>query len=327
MPESHNPDPEPSTGQRDLGFGSVVSSESHRRLLNRDGTFNVVRRGLGYFRSLSAYHTLIDTTWPRFLGLCAGLYLAVNAAFAAAFVAAGPGALAGAARSGGAGRFLDGFFFSVQTFSGIGYGGITPASTSVDLLVTFEAFIGLLSLGLVTGLIFARFARPTARILFSEQAVVAPYHGGTAFEFRIVNGRQNQIVQLEARVILTRRDATTGRRIFDELDLERRRVAFFPLTWTVVHPIDESSPLWGLGPDALSSVEAEFLVLLSGFDETFSQVVHSRTSYRADEVSHGMRFDSVFDYDPAHEVLGVDVGRLSRLVPAPGDADSPQPET
>lgn len=296
----------------DLGFGSVVSRESTGRLLNRDGTFNVRRKGLGFFRSLSIYHFLLDITWPRFLGLTAALYIALNALFALGFVALGPGALASADGSPVTG-FGSAFFFSVQTLATIGFGYMVPATVGADVLVTLESLLGLLSFGLAAGLIFARFSRPTARIIFSDRAVIAPYRGMTALEFRVVNGRSNQIVDLHARVIFARRCGHGLVRDFEELSLERQRVAFFPLSWTVVHPIDEDSPLHGVSQEELIASDAEFLVQLAGIDETFSQAVHARSSYTASEVIFGSRFTSVFDHQADGGHLSIDVGKLHQI--------------
>ena len=179
-----------------------------------------------------------------------------------------------------------------------------------NLLVTVESLAGLLSFGLVSGLMFARLSRPTARVLFSDVAVVAPYQGITAFEFRIINRRKTQISDLEARVIFSRRNHEGVGRQFHELDLERSRVAFFPLQWTIVHPIGEDSPLAGLSAEELVACDAEFLILLKGFDETFSHAVHARSSYRAEEVKFGVRFADMFDHDDARGEISVDVGKL-----------------
>src|ERR1051325_6326261 len=270
----------------DLGFGAVVSRESRGRLLNRDGTFNARRDGLGLWRSLSAYHFLLTLSWPRFLAAVTGLYVVINALFAVAYLACGDQALSGMASEGWPHRFSSAFFFSVDTLATIGYGNIVPMTLAANLLVTFEALIGLLGFALITGIFFARFSRPTVQIVFSKSAIIAPYRDRTAFMFRIVNQRTNEIVELAAKVMLTKRrdGATGGERDYFPLKLERERVVFFPLSWTVVHPIDETSPLWGLGPDDLVRADAEFLILLNGFDETFSQNVHTRSSYLAEEV-------------------------------------------
>ena len=186
---------------------------------------------------------------------------------------------------------------------------MTPATWQADVVVTVESLIGLLTFGLAAGIMFARFARPNARIIFSDKAVIAPYRDTTGFEFRIINSRHNQIIELGARVILARRRKDGGRS-YEELALERQKVAIFPLAWTLVHPIDESSPLRGLTVEDLERCEAEFLVLLTGFDETFAQTVHARSSYRAHEVVFGARFADMFDHEADNGVLGVDLARI-----------------
>lgn len=299
---------------RDLGFGSVVARESHRRLLNRDGSFNVRRNGLSFWASLSVYHYLLTISWTRFIAFLAAAYLTVNALFGVAYVLCGPQALVGAQDHLDR-PFLRAFFFSVQTFATIGYGGIAPAGLATNLVVTVEALVGLLSFALATGILFARFSRPTAQILFSKTAVIAPYRDRTAFEFRIANQRKNQIIELEAKVLLSRFEPESGSTIrrFHQLELERNKVVFFPLSWTIVHPIDEKSPLFGLTPADLSKTEAEFLVLLTGIDETFSQTVHSRSSYKADEVVWNAKFTDIFVHPDGDEPLKIDIGHLHEI--------------
>jgi inward rectifier potassium channel len=296
---------------RDLGFGSVVARESRRRFLNKDGSFNVVRGGLSFFRSLSPYHYLLTTSWPRFLGLVVASYLAINTVFGLAFLAVGPGQIAGTRGVTLGDRFLESFFFSVQTFATIGYGGLHPVGLAANLLVTLESLFGLLGFALATGILFARFSQPTARILFSDKAIVAPYQGITAFEFRVANIRRNEMIQVEARVMLTRlkRDGS-GDREFLPLKLEREKVIFFPLSWTVVHPIDEASPLHGFNEHDLEGCDAEFLVLFSGIDETFAQTVHTRSSYKPNEIVWGARFTNLFNPPTPDGVLSIDIGRL-----------------
>lgn len=301
---------------RDLGFGSVVSSESRSRLLNRDGSFNVRRTGLGFWASLNLYHAFLTATWPAFLLLMTGSYVLINAGFALVYLLCGPGALAGASAGISSLPFLRAFFFSVQTFSTIGYGMITPVGPAANLVVTLEALFGLLWLALATGLVFARFARPTARILFSSKAVVAPFRGSTALMFRIANARTNQILDLGATVLLSRFEGTGGSRVrrFEPLRLERSKVVFFPLAWTIVHPIDESSPLAGVTDADLRASRAEVLILLSGTDETFSQQVHARSSYTAEEIVWHARFADIFDRSGEDREVTIDVSRLDDVV-------------
>jgi inward rectifier potassium channel len=296
---------------RDLGFGAVVARESRKRLLNRDGSFNVVREGLSFLQSLSPYHYLLTTTWPRFLGMVVLFFIVTNAVFGLAFFACGPGQIAGSAATTLGGQFLEDFFFSVQTFATIGYGGMHPVGLAANVLVTLESLVGLLGFALATGLLFARFSRPTAKILFSRNAIIAPYRGITAFEFRIANARSNELIQVEAQVLLSRFKLDgSGNREFLPLKLERNKVTFFPLAWTIVHPIDEESPLWNRNEDDLEDWDAEFLVLLSAIDETFSQTVHTRSSYKHDEVVCGARFGSLFTPPRPDGTLSIDVGHL-----------------
>jgi inward rectifier potassium channel len=295
--------------ERDLGFGAVVARNKRRRLLNRDGSFNVRRRGLRFWKSLSLYNWLLQISWTRFFLIVTVGYVAANALFATMYYAAGPGTLAGPLADG---RWSTAFFFSVHTLATIGYGVLSPNTLTADVLVSIEALVGLLGLALTTGILFARFSRPVPRILYSDRALIAPYRGSTAFMFRIANERSSQIVELEAKIVLALFDRADGHatRRFTVLSLERTRVAFFPLTWTVVHPIDESSPLHGLSAEDLAARGAEFLVLLTGMDETFSQTVHSRSSYRYDELEWAARFSDIFEHDDAANDLYVDISRI-----------------
>src|SRR5438046_7160037 len=186
---------------RDLGFGSVVSRESRQRLLNRDGSFNVVREGLGWLATLAPYHLLLSISWLGFIGVVTLLYVVLNLVFAVMFLACGPGALAGPGSQMLGGRFSQAFFFSIQTFATIGYGQVGPNGLAANVIVTIEALVGLMYQALATGLLFARFARPTASILFSRHAVVAPYAGASGLMFRLVNRRRNELIELEAQVL------------------------------------------------------------------------------------------------------------------------------
>jgi inward rectifier potassium channel len=306
--------PQTEDSNQDLGFGAVVARESRKRLLNRDGSFNVAREGLNFFQSLSPSHYLLTTTWPRFLSMVVLFFLVTNAVFGAAYFACGPGQIAGSKATSLAGQYVEDFFFSVQTFATIGYGTMYPAGTTANVLVTLEALVGLLGFALATGILFARFSQPTARVLFSENAIIAPYQGITAFEFRIANARRTELIQVEAQLNLSRfRRDGSGIREFLPLRLEREKVVFFPLAWTIVHPIDEDSPLFGATPEDLEVWEAEFLILLSGIDETFSQTVHARSSYKANEIVWGARFTSLFNPPRPDGVLSIDIGHLHRI--------------
>jgi inward rectifier potassium channel len=297
----------------DLGFGPLVARESRKRLLNRDGTFNVRREGLDFWQSLSAYHYFLTISWPRFLSYVVATYIFLNSLFASLYVAAGATALTSFKGEPLPLRFRDAFFFSVHTLATIGYGIIAPQNNMANVLVTIESLVGLLGFAVIAGIVFARFARPTAQIMFSERALVSPYRDRTAFMFRIVNLRSNQLVELEAKVMLARRrrdGLTAADREFLPLKLERERVSFFPLAWTIVHPIDDFSPLRGMTEEMLCTGDAEFLILLNGFDETFSQTVHTRSSYTGDEVVWGGKFKSMFNMQEEDGELSIDIRKL-----------------
>lgn len=310
-----HPVPVPRTSEeefKDLGFGSEVAKGARQRLLNRNGTFNVTREGLNPLSALSLYHRLLTMSWPRFLGFITGSYIAVNAVFAFAFLLCGADALQSAAGSFAGHPFYRAFFFSVDTFATIGYGNIIPVGVPANTLVTIEALVNILGIALATGVIFSRFSRPSARIVYSRNAIVAPYRDKTALEFRIANGRTSQLIEVEIQVILTKLeqvDGTTSRKFYD-LDLERHRVVFFALSWTVVHPIDPNSPMWGLTQKDLVGDDAEILILLTGTDETLSQTVHSRSSYKADEIVWGAKFSNMFMRTEAEGIIGMNLDRI-----------------
>jgi inward rectifier potassium channel len=289
---------------RDLGFGSVVSRESRQRLLNRDGSFNVERKGLTLMASISPYHVLLTMPWSQFCALGVACYFFVNVVFALAYMACGSGALVSTVPGISQYPFWRAFFFSVETVSTIGYGNVVPMTFAANAIVTVEALTGLAGFAIATGLLFARISRPTANVLFSSHAVVAPYQNVTALEFRVANARSNELIEVTAKVILSRFEDVEGVRTrrYYPLALEREGVVFLPLTWTVVHPIDENSILRGESPESLRNSNAEILVLLKAFDETFSTIVQTRTSYIFDDIVFGARFANAFMADAARSL-------------------------
>jgi inward rectifier potassium channel len=287
---------------------------SLRRAINKDGSFNVHRRGVTW-RDVNPYLHLINSSWPAFLSVVFLGYLIVNALFALAYFLIGVEQLQGAEAPTAFGRFMNAFFFSAQTFSTVGYGALSPRGTAANALAALESMLGLMGFALGTGLLFGRVSRPSARIGFSENMLVAPYQDGTSLQFRIVNQRLNSLMELHVSVMLMVVDNGGGelRRDFKILNLEREGVIFFPLTWTVVHPIDQDSPLYGKTAADLERLQAEVLILVKGFDDTFSQTVHARYSYRYDEVKWGARFAPAFEVDPEGDLI-LDVNRVGALV-------------
>jgi len=298
---------------RDLGFGTVVSQEQQIRLLNRDGSFNVERRGYSFWSALSGYHELITMSWTKFYALVFLFYMLSNAIFGVLYLACGAGAVVNQSTHQPA-RWGDIFFYSAETMSTIGSSTLVASNLDANMVQTLELLVGLMAFAVIAGLVFARFSRPTARILYSDWAVIAPYRGITALEFRVANGRNNQMIEVNAKVLFTRFENVDGRplRKYYQLPLERDNVTFFPLSWTIVHPIDEQSPLKGLSREELVASNAEVLVLMQGIDETFAQNVHSRSSYRMDEIVWNAKFADVFS-GMKEKNLTVDMRKFSKV--------------
>jgi inward rectifier potassium channel len=287
------------------------------RAINKDGSFNVQRTGLRGCAG-DVYIHLVSTPWPRFLVLLTAGYLVVNAVFAAIFLALGPDSLHATERSLGLGQFGLAFFFSVQTLTTVGYGSVYPAGVAANIVAGTEAAVGLMGFALATGLLFARFSRPSSKLIFSETMVVAPSADGSSasLQFRIANQRSNVLMDVEARLMLsTVERGPTGemKRNFQQLPLEVKQINFLALTWTVVHAINADSPLHGKTHDELKDLQAEVMILIKGFDDSFSQVVHTRYSYRWDEIQWSARFAPAFTTAPeGHMVLHV--GKVGNTV-------------
>lgn len=299
---------------RDLGFGTVVGGANERRLLNRDGSFNPRREGQPFLQGLHPYHYMLTISWKRFLSMVVAAYTVINLVYALAYLACGPGAIAGQPPSAFGGTFARAFFLSVETLGTIGYGNIFPVGGPINTIIAIESLTGILMLALITGLFFARFSRPTAAIKFSDRAIVSPYRDKSGFMFRLTNARANQLIELEAKVLFTQ--MVEGSRHYHQLPLERKKVVFFPLSWTIVHPVDETSPLWGLSEKDLAERDVEFLVLMSGIDETFSQIVHARTSYKPNEIVFGERFVNIYNPVRSDGTVSIDVRKLGLTEPA-----------
>jgi len=250
-------------------------------MMDPDGTLNVSgapRPPL--VRDL--YHRLISGSWMQLLLVLAAAFFGANALFALAYLAGG-----NAIENARPGSYADAYFFSVQTLATIGYGRLTPATTYANVLVALESFLGLLGLAIATGLIFAKFSRPTARVLFSRIAVVGPRDGVRSLMLRLANERASQLVEASVHAVLVRNETTVEgeqvRRFYD-LDLTRRQSAIFALSWTVVHPITEASPLAHASADSIAADESEILVSVIGLDAALNQTIHARHHYAAEDI-------------------------------------------
>jgi inward rectifier potassium channel len=258
-----------------------------------------------------AYHVLLTMPLPAFFAVMAGAFVTLNSLFAGLYLL-DPGGLAGARP----GSVFDAFFFSVQTLGTLGYGVIAPRSLYCNLVVTAETFVGLFNLAIATGLLFARISRPTARIMFSQRAVITQFEGATTLMFRAANRRRNLVVEAEVSVSLlhdVKTDDGSLMRRFEDLPVVRARSPLFFMTWTVMHRVDEASPLHGETLDSLLDKRAELLVVMKGLDETFVSTIHARTSYRPEEIVWGQRLADIFTTD-ADGRLAIDFRQFHKVI-------------
>ncbi|MBD2153393.1 ion channel [Leptolyngbya sp. FACHB-16] len=277
----------------------------------QNGRFQILRMGAWYSYWRDPYHLMLTISWAGFITSIVVSYLAINALFALLYLLGGD-----CIQNAQPHSFPDNFFFSVQTLASIGYGYMYPKTPYANAMVTIEALVNLMGIAILTGLAFARFSRPTARILFSKIAVVTPSEGMPMLKFRAANQRRNQILEAQLRVYLMRDEITASghfmRRIYD-MKLIRDHTPSFALTWLAMHPIDESSPLYGMNEESLVTTNAAIVISLSGIDETVNQVVQARHTYVANDILWNQQFvDVIFrtadghryiDYNYFHDVM------------------------
>lgn len=284
------------------GFGTSASAQG-TRLLKKDGSYNVIQRGLTLGSRLNIYHDLINMSWRNFVLLIFGGYTFLNILFAFAFLAAGMDQIEGHKGLTGVDHFWDAFFFSSQTLTTVGYGHSSPIGFMANVIASIESLVGLMAFALITGLLFARFSRPNAKLLYSHVALIAPYREGlNAVMVRIANGRRNQLIECEVQLMLSFIEPETNQRRFLSLDLEYKKVTGLPLNWTVVHPINSESPLYMRNREQFDLMDAEFILIFKAFDDTYSQTVYSRNSYTGDELVWGAKFKPM--YHRSHDGQG-----------------------
>ena len=279
--------------QRELGFGTKAYSPN-TRLINRDGSFNVNKEGRKFWESLDIYHELISMKWVTFIGLATLLFFGINLIFALLYFEADIEGISGASGTTAWQQFLDAFYFSIQTITTVGFGHLSPGSNYVSMLSALESFLGLLGFALITGLMFARFSKPRKRLVYSKNAIIAPFNNINGLMFRFANSGKNNLIEAEMDVVMSYWNIEENRRIFERLELERRKINFLTTSWTLVHPIDEDSPMYNLTKKDLESMHVEILVMFKAFDETYDRHVYDRMSYLDEEILWGKTFVSIF---------------------------------
>jgi inward rectifier potassium channel len=270
-----------------------------------------VKVGVRRFAVDDPYYLILTLRWPAFLGLVLGIYLAVNLGFATLFWLA-PGSVNNAAP----GAFGAAFFFSVETLATVGYGFMTPATVYGHSVATSEIFVGMFLTALVTGAFFARFARPQARLVFSDSAIITPYEGRQALMFRVASRRMQGISEATARLSYLRNEplGDTRFRRFNELKLVRNNIPVLSLSWTLIHIIDEESPLFGMTPERMADEEPTLMATISGFDEAISATINDRQTYHRDNLRFGHVFENILR-DLPDGFIELDITRIHNTNP------------
>ena len=304
----------------DLGIDRTAQA-GRQRTINQDGTYNVERHTGRLMGNFYLYHWLITASWNHYWLVVFGFYGIMNVIFASVYYFIGIDQLSGAAASTPALQFMHCFFFSAQSFTTVGYGGIFPVGKLANFVATLEAFTGLMTFALATGTLYGRFSRPVSQIKYSSNIIIAPYKDITAMQFMVANQMNSSLVEMEARVSIGYyEDDGNGNMVrkFQQVNLEFDKISFFPTSWILVHPIDEESVLYGRGAEEIKKMDLEVYVLLKGFDDVFSQTIYSRNSYLVSQFVYGAKFRKPWHINREGKVV-MDLTKIGEydMVPVP----------
>ncbi len=271
---------------------STNAQARNQRAIAANGSFNIEYRGISWFRPSDLYLELITMPLLKFCIIVFLAFITANSIFAIVYFLIGVEHLTAYEGHSALEQFLHAFFFSAQSLTTVGYGRIAPVGTFISFVATFESMLGILTFALATGLLYGRFSKPNAKLLHSKNMLMSPYKDGMGLMFRIANGRKTQLAEVEVQVTLSKITVEKGREVrrFYPLDLERSKVGMFPLSWTVVHPVTAESLLYGYTKEMMEADDMELLVFFKAYDETFSQNVHYRISYRVSDLIWGAKF-------------------------------------
>lgn len=272
----------------DPGFG--LGQMSGARFIGKDGRSNAKRVGVSLWERIDVFHSLINMSWTKFLGIILLGYAIVNFIFACLYWVIGKNSLVGIESQDNLTWFADAYFFSAQTLTTVGYGRISPVGFMSSTISSIESLLGLMGFAVFTGLIYVRFAKPHFKLIYSHVALIAPYREITAFMLQVANPKMNELIEIEAMMIVSMFDKKQNKRIYSTVSLERDKIMFLTFSWTIVHPIDENSPLVGLKEEDMPEADPEFMVIIKAFDETRSQHIFWRTSYKYHEIVWGAKF-------------------------------------
>ncbi|NDB35425.1 MAG: hypothetical protein EB023_08790 [Flavobacteriia bacterium] len=298
----------------DLGFGNK-NYASKSRYLNPDGTFNIRRKGASFWDNFGVYHALITMSWFRFLILVVLAFVLVNALFSCLYFGIGVSHFGNFQTTTPWNDYTQLFFFSAQTLTTVGYGHIYPKGNLASAVAMIEAAFGLTAFALATGILYARFSRPQGNLIYSQNLLIAPYNDTKALMFRLANPKRNELIEVEIQVLLSMINHDTGLRVYKPLELELRKINFLALTWTVVHPLDEKSPLVGTTLEEYKNIDAEFLILIKAIDDTYEQTVHYRHSYTFQDLLSDVKFVPIPLESNAKGNMVLDLKKINEVQP------------
>jgi inward rectifier potassium channel len=276
----------------DTGFGTNANAYGGR-FINRDGTFNLRREGVSFWDRFNIYQVMISLPLWKFISALVIFFITINILFTLIYYTLDANGFQGYADTSGWGKFKELYFFSSETFTTVGYGRVNPVGDIANIVSSLEALTGSLFFALTTGLIYGRFSRPRAHILFSDLALVAPYRGGTGLMFRFACYKESHaLTDVEIQVNIAFKVQEEGEAVykFYDLTLERKRIEMLPMNWTVVHNINDSSPILGFTEDDMKNADVELYVLVRGFDDVYANTVATRTSYTFEEIKFKRKF-------------------------------------
>lgn len=303
--------------QTNSGFGTNTSDYGGR-FVNKSGQANVEKRGVGFLERISWYHTMLAMPRWKFLSFILLFYISVNLLFASIYYTAGVDKLNGVTTTNEAEKFGQAFFFSAQTLTTVGYGHVSPGNFLMSSIAAIEALVGLLTLAIITSLLYGRFAKPTAYLKFSDNAVIAPYKDITALMLRIAPFKNTALTDVEAKLTtvmaVEENESITNK--FFALQLEMDKISSLPLSWTIVHPINEESPFYNFSKEDFENIRGEIFIYIKAFDDMFSNTVVTRSSYIFKEVVFGARFNPMYHRSSDAAVTVLDLEKLNSFTEA-----------
>jgi len=277
------------------GFGT--SPHYGGRFINRDGSFNIRKEGQDFWQRFSIFHSMLNLPNWKFIIAIVFLFIAINLVFTSIYLIIGTDQFQGLIASNELDKIQEIYYFSTETFTTVGYGRVNPVGGMANFVASIEAMMGFISFAVLTGLIYGRFAKPRAYLVFSDHALIAPFQGGKALMFRFASYKENHtLTDVEIKVTLALLSQENGKSVykFYDLELERNKVDSLPMNWTVVHPINERSPLMGFSEEDIHASDLELYVTIRGFDDVFSNIVLQRTSYTYQELILNRKFSPMY---------------------------------